>query len=135
MYLHGLKDIFTDEAQAAGDPWLTQQSEGDVWGGGGPVYGGVVAPSSQPPTDNSDWTRVISSAITTFGNFATAKLQSKTAIATAPYSNRYAPYYLPGSTGAYGGASPSPFTYSTGLSGTTILLGAAAIAAFLLLRR
>ena len=134
MYLHGLKKLA--EYDEYGNVDMGYGVTGQDLPAPPPAeYGGVIAASSQPPTDNSDWTRVISSAITTFGNFATAKLQSKTAIATAPYSSPYRSYYLPGSSGVYAGTSPTPFNYSTGLSGTTILIGAAAIAAFLLLRR
>ena len=132
MYLHGLKKLA--EYDEYGNVDMGYGVTGQDLPASPPAeYGGVIAASSQPPTDNSDWTRIVSSAITTFGNFATAKLQSKTAIATAPYTNRYA--YLPGSAGYLPGATPSPFAYTPALSGTTILVGAAAIAAFIFLRR
>ena len=132
MYLKGLGDIFTDEAQATGDAGLTQASEGMPVGGWDWSAGSVSlpVPSTQPPTDGTDWTKLVSTALTTWSNFAIAKEQSKAAIATAPY-RVYSPYatLTPGGAVYPGYASASP------LSGSTLLIGAAlVVAAFLFMK-
>lgn len=131
MYLNGLADIFDQAAAESGDPALIEQAAGSPVGGFDipvPSTPDVVA-SSQSPTNNADWTKLISTAITTWGNFAVAKTQADTAVKTAPY-RVYAPY---GYT-ASGAPVASPLGISAPISGTMIVLGAAAIAAFLLLK-
>lgn len=92
----------------------------------------LPAPSSTPPTDNVNWTGVVSSAITAWGNLETAKLNSKTAIATAPYSS---PYYRPGytltPTGQLMPVQGSAFAFPMG----TLILIAAALAAVYLISK
>lgn len=130
MYLHGLRDIFTDEAQATGDPVLIASSEG--YGGYG-GYGGDIstAPSTTGPTASMDWTRLIGTAITTWGNVTVAKRNADTQVALASRGYPVASYYNP-MTGSYvypGAAAAAPMT------GTTLLLIAAAAAAtFFLLK-
>lgn len=85
--------------------------------------------SNTPPTNNADWTGIVSTAISTWGNLETAKLNSQTQIATAPYQYGYA---RPASSVP---ASYNMLAPGAGIStGTLILLGAAAVALILMMK-
>ena len=128
MYLGGLNDVFTDEAQATGDAGLTQTAQGYDWGASG--AGSVPVPSVDAPTSNVDWTKLVSTALTTWGSFQTAKLQADTAVKTAPY-RIYSTY--PG--GGYAYPAGAPLVGAAPLSGSSLLiLGALAVAAFIFLK-
>lgn len=88
--------------------------------------------STAPPTETINWTGVVTSAINAWGNLETAKLNSKTQIATAPYNS---PYYRPGytvtPTGQLMPVQGSAFAFPMG----TLILIAAALAAVYLISK
>lgn len=122
MYLKGLNGIGS----------LRDAGYDEVgWNPSDPLYT-PTAGSTAPPTDNVNWTGVVSSAITAWGNLETAKLNSKTQIATAPYNS---PYYRPGytmtPTGQLMPVQGSAFAFPMG----TLILIAAALAAVYLISK
>lgn len=101
------------------------------------------AASTTGPGQSYDWTGLFTTAIKSWGSYETAKLQSETQIALAPYQQPrvLSPYTTsPRPTTQLPGYSPFPGTGAGGtlfgMSMTTLLiLAAAGAGAFFLLRK
>lgn len=83
MYLRGLS--------AMGDGWFDD-----------------TAASISGPTQSTDWTGLISSALQTYGNIEVAKTQAEIAANRPPYMPGYSPLNYPAASGTYPGYSPFP---------------------------
>ena len=128
MYLNGLRGL----------------AEGDEWGSGWKLTGDYIGPADQlyssraasdaPPTNNTDWIALGTTALTTWGNMKNAELQSKTAIAVAPYQAPFRRYGMPGVTPSpYYGVSPAVAIPGTNYA-PLLLLAAIGVAAYLILK-
>lgn len=127
MYLNGLRG--NEEDWGAG--W---KMTGDYIGPADSIYGPSAA-SVQSPTSNADWTGLATTALTTWGNMRNAELQSKTAIALAPYQAPFGMRYgIPGAVPSpYYAASPGVIAPGTNFT-PLLILAAIGIAAYILLK-
>ena len=130
MYMNGLRGIHGIHGLAG---------EGDDWGAGWKMTGDYVGPadtlyanraaSDAPPTANTDWIALGTSALSTWGTMRNAELQSKTAIAVAPYQSPFGRFGIPGTPPSpYYAASPGVVVPGTNLT-PILILAAIGIAA------
>lgn len=103
MYLRGLKGFGRLVEDAAGnvyDDGTPDTSNTDVYsttdaGSEYGVQGSLPTPSSQPPTSNSNWTGLVQAALTTWGNYNVAKVQTSGEVAKAQAQAQSARYLVP----------------------------------------
>ena len=127
MYMSGLRGMGEGEDWGAG--W---KMTGDYVGPADAIYGPTQA-SVQAPTANADWASLASTAITTWGSMKNAELQSRTQIATAPYSAPFGRYGIPGVPSPYYAASPGVVAPGTNVN-MLLILAAIGVAAYILLK-
>lgn len=108
MYIHGMRGMGQDY----------------------PEYESYPSPQSTG-FELPDWGGAIETAIKTWGNYETAKVQAEASKAQAAQPPRYPYPYSPASA-PYGGYSPFPST-GAGVGGI-LLIGAAAVAAYFIIK-